>query len=56
MQPKNNLIMKNYYRYLLLIGLIVFFGQQGIIQAQQLAFPTAEGFGAYAMGGGSVGV
>ena len=43
--------MKNYYRYLLIIGLIVFIGQQGIVQAQQLAFPTAEGFGAYSLGG-----
>ncbi len=43
--------MKNYYRYLFIIGLIVFIGQQGMIQAQQLAFPSAEGFGAYALGG-----
>lgn len=43
--------MKTKYNYLLIIGLLVFVGPQGIIQAQQLAFPTAEGFGANSMGG-----
>lgn len=39
------------YRLLYFLSLIFTVGLAGSLQAQQLAFPTAEGFGAYSLGG-----
>ena len=44
-------ILKNNPGYLIIQILIIIFGQVGNIQAQAVAFPGAEGFGAFSKGG-----